>query len=271
MNPKNSGWRDDVLNTCRDNLMSSHYDGCFLDSMGPTGINLNAVTSLPINPSTGKAYTRREWMSAMEVVADRVRTGESPRPVLANGLVDGPGYFDSAGPTEVLLNGVTAGMSEAFMRSASWGSTDYKGVDAWKDDVDMLVDAGARSSGGIVLAITKVWSSATASQLASWHRYALGSFLLGYKPGHAYFEFRSNHDLTTPSPYWDVNLGSPSGAYFASSSMYVRNFQYGKVIVNPTGSSHSVGLGRRYETLSGTYVSGTISLAAHSAQVLRNA
>jgi len=271
MNPKSSGWRDYVLKMCRDKLASSHYDGCFLDSMGPTALNKDTMTALPVDPSTGKVYTRRAWLTATEVVAERVRSGLSPRPVFANGLVDGPGYFNSSGPTETLLDGVHGGMSEAFMRSASWGTTYYKGVDAWKNDVDMLVDAGARTSGGTVLAITKVWSSASASQIASWHRYALGSFLLGYRPSHAYFQFRSDHDLTTPSSWWDVNLGIPTSAYSQVNGMYVRSFQNGKVIVNPTSSSHSISLGRRYMDLSGAYRSGSISLPSHTAQVLTNA
>jgi hypothetical protein len=271
MNPKSSGWRDSRLTECRQKISASNYDGCFLDSLGPTGVNTGSVTSMPINPSTGKAYTRREWLTATEAVGERVRSALSPTPVLMNGLVDGPGYFNSSGPTETLLNGATGGMSEAFIRTAGSGVTSYKGETAWRNDVDMLSDVGVRSSGSIAFAITKVWCSATASQIASWHRYALGSFLLGYRPGHAYFQFRTNHDLTTPMTYENVVLGSPSSSYYQSNGMYVRNFQYGKVIVNPTTSSHSISLSRRYVDLSGAFHSTSISLAPHSAQVLKNA
>jgi len=204
-------------------------------------------------------------------VAERIRSGVAPRPVFANGLTDGPGYFNNEGPTEKLLDGVVGGMSEAFMRSAKWGSSKYKGETAWRDDVNMLVDAGKRDAGGVVLAMTKVWCSASSSQIASWHRYALGSFLLGYRPGHAYFQFRSNHDLTTPSSWWNVNLGIPTNSYTQARDMYVRTFQTGKVIVNPTDSSHSISLSRRYVDLSGNFHSGSISLAPHTAQILKNA
>jgi Hypothetical glycosyl hydrolase family 15 len=271
MNPKSSGWRDDRLAECRHKLSDSHYDGCFLDSLGPTGVNGEALTSLPINPSTNHVFTRRDWLSSTVLVADRVRSALAPRPVLMNGLVDGPGYFSSSGPTETLLNGATGGMSEAFMRSASSGATKYKGESAWKDDVDMLADVGRRNSGAIALPVTKVWCSANSTQIASWHRYALGSFLLGYRPGHAYFQFRTDHDFTKGYSYEDVQLGAPSSSYFRTNGLYVRNFQYGKVIVNPTTSSHSTSLNRRYRDLSGNYRSGSISLSAHSAQVLRNA
>ena len=271
MNPKSSGWRDSRLAECRQKLNASHYDGCFLDSLGPTGVNGESVTALPINPSTNHAYTRREWLSSTVTVASRVKSALSPVPVLMNGLVDGPGYFNSSGPTETLLGGALGGMSEAFIRAASSGCTKYKGETAWKDDVDMLADVGNRSSGNIALAITKVWSSASASQITSLHRYALGSFLLGYRPGHAYFQFRSDHELTKPWSYENVVLGNPTSAYTHVNGLYVRSFQYGKVIVNPTTSSHSVSLSRRYVDLSGNYRSNSISLGGHSAQILKNA
>lgn len=269
MNPKSSGWRDDRLAECRSSLAASHYDGCFLDSLGPTGVNGEAVSSMPINPSTHKAYTRKAWLTATETVASRVQSAMSPTPTLMNGLVDGPGYFNTSGPTETLLNGATGGMSEAFIRSASSGVTKYKGEDGWKNDVDMLADTGRRSTGNIAFAVTKVWCKATASQINSLHRYALGSFLLGYRPGHAYFQFRSDHDFTTTTSYEDVVLGSPTSSYFRVNGLYVRTFQYGKVIVNPTTSSHSLSLSRRYKDLSGIFHSNSISLGAHSAQILK--
>ena len=271
MNPKSSGWRDHRLAECRQKLAASHYDGCFLDSLGPTGVNGESVTAIPIDPATNRAYTRRAWLTATETVSERVRSGIAPRPMLMNGLVDGPGYFNGTGPTETLLNGAAGGMSEAFMRAASSGVAKYKGEEGWRHDVDMLADVGQRTSGGIALAITKVWCSATSSQIASWHRYALGSFLLGYRPGHAYFQFRSNHDLTTPSSYENVVLGNPIRAYQRVNGLYVRDFQYGKVIVNPTTSSHSLSLSRRYVDLGGAYRSGSISLGAHTAQILKHA
>lgn len=274
MNPKSSAWQRAVLSTCRTKRTASHYHGCFLDSLGPTGINGESVTSLPINPSTHKVYTRRQWLNATKAVAVKVESAMAPRPTLVNGLVDGPGYMNGAGPTERLLDGCTAGMMEAFMRASRWRASYYKGESAWRQDVNALVDAGSRDGGGIVLAVTKVWSAATSAQIASWHRYALASFLLGYKPGHAYFSFRSHHALTTPYPWWDVKLGTPSGGYVRKhSGLYVRNFTNGKVVVNPTTSNHSLTLESRYVDLGGsTRIAGSrLGLAAHTAQILKRA
>jgi hypothetical protein len=269
MNPKSTGWQATVVSLCKSRQTASHYQGCFLDSMGPTGVNLDSVTSMPINPSTKAVYTRKQWLDATEAVAQKVESAVAPRPILANGLVDGPGYFSSDGPTERLLDGCTGGMSEAFMRPATAKATSYKNETSWQQDVDSLVDAANRSQGSIVLAVTKVWSGATTAQIAAWHKYALASFLLGYKPGHAYFTFRSDHGLTTPSPWWDVNLGTPSGAYFRSSNgLYVRIFGRGEVIVNPTTSSHSIPLSGRFVDLTGITRTTGISLAPHTGTVL---
>jgi hypothetical protein len=161
---------------------------------------------------------------------------------------------------------------EAFMRASRWKVSYYKGETAWRQDVNALVDAANRSQGSIVLAVTKVWTDASASQIASWHRYSLASFLLGYKPGHAYFTFRSDHNLSTPSPWWDLNLGSPSGGYYRlSNGLYVRNFDKGKVVVNPSTRSHSLKLGAKYVDLAGTIrtAGSSLGLAAHTAQILK--
>jgi hypothetical protein len=271
MNPRSSGWRDAVLRTCRSKVAASHYHSCFLDSLGPTGVNDESVTALPINPSTHKVYTRRQWLDATGVVASRVEAAMAPRPVLLNGLVDGPGYANSSGPTERLLDACTGGMMEAFMRASRWRTSYYKGETAWRQDIDSLADAASRSQGSIVFAITKVWSQATSAQIGSWHRYALASFLLGYRPGHAYFSFRSDHQLTNPYTMWDTNIGTPTSGYFRMNGLYVRNFTKGKVVVNPTTSGHSLQLDRRYVDLGGTTrAAGTrVGLAAHTAQILR--
>jgi hypothetical protein len=120
-----------------------------------------------------------------------------------------------------------------------------------------------------VFAVTKVWARATASQISSWHRYALASFLLGYKPGHAYFSFRSNRDFTTPSSWWDVNIGTPVGAYVRRNGLFVRPFTHGLVVVNPTRIAHTVDLSGAFVDLGGTTRSSSLWMAPHTGTVLR--
>jgi hypothetical protein len=232
-------------------------------------VNPASVTSMPVNPSTHKVYTRRQWLGATEALARKVESAVAPRPLLANGLVDGSGYANRAGRTERLLDGCTGGMMEAFMRPATSKSSSYKSEAAWKADVDSLADAANRSHGAIVFAVTKVWAAATSSQISAWHRYALASFLLGYKPGHAYFSFRSTRDLTSPSSWWDVKIGTPVGGYLRKNGLYVRLFTDGQVVVNPTAKPHSVALSGRFVDLSGATRSSSLWLAPHTGTILR--
>ena len=101
----------------------------------------------------------------------------TPSIIVGNGLATGPEYFSPTAPTSQLFAGLDGGFTEAFLRTPHQRATRYFTPDAWKQSVDMLVDAGARRKP--VLALTKVWSSATSAQVANWHRYSLASFLLG--------------------------------------------------------------------------------------------
>jgi hypothetical protein len=265
LDPRNPAWKAEVLRLCQTRLVYSGYDGCFVDVLGLSGVNPLSVTSVPIDPLTGVAYTKAAWLNATEGIADYVRTNIARRPVSGNGLGFGGSYFSKEAPTERILDGLSGGMAEVFVRPATSAVNFYKTEPNWKYDVDMLADAASR--GQFVTAITKVWTSSTAAQQDAWHRYALGTFLLGYQPGHAYFTFRADHTLTPPSPYWDVPIGDPVDAYAKVGGVYQRTFTNGRVLVNPTTSSVTVDLGGSYVNLDGATVS-SVTLPAHTAQIL---
>jgi hypothetical protein len=265
LDPRNPAWQAEVLRLCQTRLVYSGYDGCFVDVLGLSGVNPLSVTGVPIDPRTGVAWTKTAWLQATEGIAEYVRTAIAPRPVMGNGLGFGGSYFNKDAPTESILDGMSGGMAEVFVRPAFSAVNFYKNEVNWKYDVDMLADAAAR--GQFVTAITKVWSSSTAAQQDAWHRYALGTFLLGYQPGSAYFTFRTDKNLTTPSPYWDVQIGDPTGAYAKVGGVYQRTFTNGRVLVNPTTASVTVSLGGSYKNLDGGTVS-SVTLAPHAAQIL---
>jgi hypothetical protein len=157
-------------------------------------------------------------------------------------------------------------MAEVFVRPATSAVNFYKNEVNWRYDVDMLVDAAAR--GQFVTAITKVWTNSTATQQDAWHRYALGTFLLGYRPGSAFFTFRTDKRLTPPSRYWDVDLGLPVGGYAKIGGVYQRTFALGRVLVNPTTATVTVNLGGVFTDLDGRSVT-SVTLAPHTAEILR--
>jgi hypothetical protein len=268
LDPRNPAWRAEVLRLCQTRLVYSGYDGCFVDVLGTSGVNPLSVTGVPIDPTTGREFTKSAWLNATEGIANYVKQAIAPRPVIGNGLGFGGSYFNADAPTERILDGLSGGMAEVFVRPATSAINFYKNEVNWKYDVDMLADAAAR--GQFVTAITKVWTGSTAAQQDVWHRYALGTFLLGYQPGNAYFTFRTDKALTTPSPYWDVPIGVPSGAYAKVGGVYQRTFTNGRVLVNPTTASVSVSLGASYTNLDGATVT-SVNLAPHTAQILTNA
>jgi hypothetical protein len=268
MDPRSAGWIGEVTALCQYRLSYSGYDGCFLDVLGTSGLNPTSVTSLPVDPRTGVEWTKKAWMDATSNLGASVRSAIAPRPVMANGLGFGVPYFDPTAPRERLLDGVSTAMSEVFVREPGAAVNFYRNEVTWKKDVDMVADAVAR--GNRIVVTTKVWTTATAAQIDAWHRYAFATFLLGYAPGKAFFTFRSDHELSTPSAYWDTNIGVPSGAYSKVGNVYRRTFSNGLVLVNPTTSSATVSLSGSYTTLSGNVVT-SVTLPPHTGQVLTNA
>jgi hypothetical protein len=268
MNPRSTAWISEVTSTCQYRLSYSGYDGCFIDVLGTSGLNPTSVTGLPIDPRTGLEWTKRDWMDATSALGASVRSSIAPRPIMANGLGFGVPYFDPTAPRERLLDGVSTAMAEVFVREPGSPVNFYRNETTWKKDVDMVADAVAR--GSRIVVTTKVWTSATAAQIDDWHRYALATFLLGYSPGRAFFTFRSDHLHSTPSPYWDVPIGAPTGPYAKVGSIYRRAFSNGLVLVNPTTSSATMALPGSYATLNGNVVT-SVTLPPHTGQILTNA
>jgi hypothetical protein len=115
--------------------------------------------------------------------------------------------------------------------------------------------------------MTKVWTESSRHETAAVHRYALGTFLLGYRPGRGYFSFRDDHGLTRFRPMWAVDLGAPLGPARAVGRVFVRPFVHGLVVVNPRGVTIAVPLGRSYRRANGAHVD-TVVLRGHRAAIL---
>jgi hypothetical protein len=189
--------------------------------------------------------------------------------VVGNGIANGNQYFDPAsGPTSLLLSSLAGANAQGFIRSESDALTNFRTAKAWKNDVDMMADAGSR--GRFVMAMTKVAKPATAAQLQQVHRYALASFLLGTN-GTQYFYFSPNGNddgVNAPdTPDDHVNPGMPSGAYTAQpSGAYVRAFTSGYAAVNPGTSTVTVNLPGTYVDLDGHTVQQAV-LPPHTGMV----
>jgi len=260
MNPTNAGWVQNRATMCANLVAQSGYDGCMLDTLGVAPLTAGYCTALPINPATGAAWARPDWISATTQLSNSVRSTVSPSLVVGNGLKDGP----SLGESSQLFNGMDGGIAEGFLRTSTQPATTYPTVSIWQQNVNMLLNPPKP-----MLALTKVWASATTAQLNQYHLYALASFLLG-TDGRSYFYFSSASSEPPISVVpWSVNIGDPSGSYSLQDGAYQRPFTQGRVLVNPTASQVTVPLSGAYTEMDGTQVSGSLVMPPNTGQILQ--
>ena len=261
-------WTSYVQRNCAKLLAGTDYDGCYLDMLGTGPLWPGYLTGLPINPATGQVWTRLAWLQATSGIASAVAS-YTGKPVLGNGIGNGPRYFSPAAPSKLLLGGATGASAETWTRQAGAPLSYHEPVAQWQEEVNMLSDAS--SAGGLALTITKAWSAGTAAQKESARLYALATFLLG-NDGDSYFYFTANKTdpATLDDPLYHLQIGSPEGAYVVQNGAYVRTFTNGKVVVNPTSSVVSVDLGGSYRRPDGSYALGA-TLSPYSAQIFTTA
>ena len=263
MRPDRSGWIADVARRCDAYMSESGYDGCFLDVLGTAPLSDAYVTALPIDPRTGGTWTAAAWLSATRRIANVTRRLVSPAAVFGNGLANGDRYFADV-PSSSLLDGLDGAMAETFVRDPTAPAEDFRGRWEWREDVRMLTDVAKH--GVRALSMTKVWTEASSRQRTALHRYALGTFLLGYQPGQGYFSFRVGHRLTSYRPIWSVDLGDPVGRAHRVRGAFIRRFENGVVVVNPTAARIRVGLSALRG--SGLRRAAPVVLGAHRASIL---
>ena len=260
-------WGSTVAAKCKSALAASKYDGCFLDTLGLGPLLPGYVTGLPVDPATKKVYTAVTWIKAQSGTIVAAQKANPGAVVMANGLANGNKYFSAGGPTSPLLAASHVAMAEIFLRVSKNSVNAYPSLTNWKQDVDMLVNA--ESHGWGVMTTVKLWTSASAAQQASWHKFALATFMLGagVHCGFSFSTAKSDAALSAISPWDSVAVGTPTGSYVLNGGAYQRTFTNGLSIVNPGTSSVTVKFSKPYVNLNGTLVTSE-TLAAHSGDVL---
>lgn len=274
MEPSSTAWRSDRASTCAALLVTSLYDGCGLDVLGPASVVPpfgpdGYVTDQPVNPNTGAAYKVKDWLTQTSAVGARVRN-RTKSLTLGNGLTNGTRYFDKTAPTSMLYDGVDIGMVEGFIRGGRAPIDQPMYFKSWKADVDMVVDAQA--NGHQIVTTTKTFCDGTQAQKDRWHALALASFMLAAN-GKAYFSFQYDEALDpgTYQPWWDVALGSPQGAYVVEpSGIFDRRFANGYAVVNPTSAPLTFTVPSDHRSLNGN-VGRSFTLAPWSGDLLVSA
>jgi hypothetical protein len=93
--------------------------------------------------------------------------------------------------------------------------------------------------------------------------YSFCSYLLAMNGNKTYFSFGTYWSADGSRGYYSLldqskALGLPVGDYYSFQSVNARDFQSGKVLVNPSDSTYNVTLGQNYRTLDGQIVSSVI-------------
>lgn len=267
MDVSNVGWQADVVGECTDLVTANAADGCWLDMLNDSSTKASYVSAVPVHPGTVTPFTSQEWWGYTGAVARAVHAAPGVGIVAANGAHNGTHYVEGS---DVLTGSVDMLMAECWLRYPGDPLTTYAKESAWKADVDMLVDAGAR--GASIQAVTKTWAPGTTEQKDVWHQFALASFLLG-TDGRAGFTFTPDQTWAgvTPETSWEsTDLGTPTGPYALAGGVYQRRFTGGLSLVNPTTLPVTVALAGSYTDLRGATRSGPVVLAPHTGMVLRS-
>ncbi|GEM_PF-2740501 len=269
LDPGSEVWKQILVDNAIEAVTLGSYDGIMADET--VIVNSLYKDFAGINPRTGKPYTTKEWRDDMYTLLGAVNEaiGED-KLLIANSIRDGSGYFDE-GASRFLE--VTDGfIAEGFKGPGSWDITRYPREEDWVQNVEML--RSIQNAGGYVGALAKYEKSkvSSMSEFDSHVLFDFATFMLG-KGGASTF----NYKLFDPKlgkqsdsyylAYYTASIGSPTGDYYKASGVYQRDFEGGKILVNPSDSSVTVSLGGEYKDLEGITVS-EITMDSHRGMIL---
>lgn len=239
MDEGNTGWQQWEAARVLGNINQYGFDGAYLDSMAP-GPTTGGDTGLPIDPTTGQAYTAASWMAAEGRATSVIKASIGSKFLFATGLVNG---LEFTAYTHALTDSTANGaQTDSWLRLAGSSPASYPSAGTLASDLAMVQTINAQ--GKSFFGWTKVWTSATAAQYSAWNTYALAAYLLvdnGTTDYYSFSEPTSKADRTTV--YYaneQAALGSPTGAFTLSNGVYTRNFQNGTVTLNTTTNVASI-------------------------------
>ncbi|NOX54101.1 MAG: hypothetical protein GXP27_06605 [Planctomycetes bacterium] len=275
LDPGNRQWQKYVATTLKSYIDRYGYDGVFLDLVQTTPKYVNFKKKYKaVNPRTGKPYTDAEWKQANMQMLRTVRRAIGEKLLIINGARGGyyfrTGYADFFEYADGLCN-------EGFTGWAQGPKPRPISLKDWKADVDQLVDCAKR--GKIVLAVANAKKREPGESAADYeelYRYVTASFLLGMGERH-YLMFYAKvwqrpesfgqSGEVLPS-FCNVRLGKPLGEYYLRDGAYQRDFQRGKVLVNPSGKPVVASLGGAYRTPDGRSISDPLRMRPRTGAIL---
>ncbi|MGB8810498.1 MAG: putative glycoside hydrolase, partial [Acinetobacter calcoaceticus] len=251
-----SGWRDFYVQQANTLLSSPYVDGIFGDDVLneirftiTAGVFSDAVTNAVLTTSDFSSSYLDNWKSDtvdfLNYVKNNMNSGKKF-------IINSEEYMTN---DYLTLTGVDGKMAEGF---------------AAKTDIMNSINGMARDSatGRIFIAETYV-PTPTSTPTA---KYSYVATLLAMNGDNCYFGYNAAYYYgyeggANYMPVFVTNLGSPSGSYYQSQGIYMRNFTNGIVLFNPSDNSYNLDLGNNYQLLNGTIVSSLI-LGSWSGEIL---
>ena len=265
------------------------FDGVFTDGGLTTGLKDwdGTASSAPLNPSTGTDFTDQEIMDGCAAMLNAIMDAIGPNKlVVANGIWNGAVWSSSQGngykyilSKAPRLNGV---MSEGCFKP--YGSQ-WLSEAEWLSSIDLvswiqnnfLNESGKHFVAGCP-ASPSLPSGATTGQVMM---YGFSSTLLSAKYSSAqntvFFDvnFWNSTQYPTELPLvqrlGDLDMIGPIGNYYKvpSTSIYVRDFVKGRVLVNPSGLAFTVPLDGTYtDFFANATVASSVTILPHTGMIL---
>jgi len=229
MNPGSAGWRQFALGRMKADLDTLGYDGIFLDNVEMS--QTKSARQLDNSDGTIKEYAsdaafKDAWLGYLAQLSGTLR----PVGKLWANMINDPNSRSSWNP---YLNHLDGGMFESF-------ALGYRGMSAQKWDNNLRQAEAALAAGKGVLAVSAGPKTNSVKQT-----FALSSYLLIANGGDSYFRYASNTNAHEYSSFWqypnyDVELGNPKGARYATGTSWRRDFECGYVSVDPTARTSTI-------------------------------
>ena len=255
----NVGFRQHWITYIASNLNTyPGFTGIFIDNtIGSINPNwLPWVNYLGGNTPVFSASDINNWHSNAVNFLAQIKAAFPDKTIIIN--TDGYNYD--------YVDKVDGVMIEGFVHATYQTANENNSPNTIKAQIDYF---GNVSSNGKIAWYCSGTADGTTTQINNIVKYCLsGSLISNNNPKSVFsfndwFSFDGSHGYY---PIMDTQIGSPTGAYYQSQNVYMRDYTAGKVLFNPTNNSYTVNLGNTY------YLNGVpitrIVLAAYSGEQL---